>query len=325
MFSVIKRGQVYQPSVSGNGKVIAWRDLPEKGVSEIGIKREGEAPALLTDDNVAVRSPQLNYDGSVVVFERHDDSPWSDWDVARLEAGQAEPEIIYNTDAEDTDIDISSDGNKVVLDDWPGKAPYHRSIKLWSKGEGVKQISPEGVSSGLPEISGDGNRIFYIQLPPRANVPNEVWMQEADGSEKPVIYETGPNPEANHKKRFDTNHDGSVVAWVQKIGASPAQVWKWDLKNGQKEMVDEAYIAGQLDLSGDGSTLTWTTRERNDAGQEVSRLHWKKGDEEKLVSEETVGLNSYPSLSDDGNTLVWMWRNPNVLSDHEIRQEVFSS
>ena len=71
MYSIVKRGQVYQPTLSGNGKVIAWRDLPKPGVSEIAIQREGEEAKLFTDDGVADQAPRLNYDGSVVVWERH--------------------------------------------------------------------------------------------------------------------------------------------------------------------------------------------------------------------------------------------------------------
>lgn len=324
MFSIVKRGQVYQPTVSGNGKVVAWRDLPERGVSEIGIQRDGEAPTLFTDDRVAVQNPQLNYDGSVVVFERHDDSPWSDWDIARQEKGQSEPEIIFNTDGLDTDVDVSADGNKIVIDHWPKNRPRIRTVNLWSKGEGVKQLSPEGVSSGLPEISGDGNRVFYLHLPPNNRLPNAIWMQEADGSEKPVVYEPGPDPEANQKSAFDTDYHGNVLAWVEKNGVAPASVWKWNLSSGLKEKVDEAPRASQVKVSGDGSTITWITNEKNSDGQEESVLHWRKDGTEKIVSAETVGNNTSPSLSYDGNTLVWMWKNPDTYQDHEIRKMTFN-
>jgi Tol biopolymer transport system component len=321
MYSVVKRGQVYQPAISGNGKVVAWRDLPQPGVSEIGIQREGEEPTLLTDDGLAVKMPALNYDGSVVVFERHGGKDW-DWDIARLEVGQSDPEIIIDTDGMSTDFDLSSDGNTVVTDYWPRSLPRIRNVTQWSKGQGTKPLSPEGISSGLPQISGDGNRVFYLRLPNTPRQPNEVWMQEADGSEKPVLYETDQRPKAIQKQSFDTNHDGSILAWTQKEGTAPAQVWTWDLKNGNKEKLDEAYLAGQVDISEDGSTVTWVSRDFNDQGELVSELHWKRGAEDKVVASDVVGLNTFPSLSDDGNTLVWMWQNPKINFDHEIRKVV---
>ena len=319
MYTVIKRGQVYQPTVSGNGKVVAWRDLPKPGVSEIGIQREGEDPTLLTQDRVAVKTPKLNYDGSVCVFARHGGKSF-DWDIARVEAGVEGTEVIFDTDGNDTDFDLNHDGSKVVIDHWPKDRPRIRTVNLWSKGESLETLSPQGVSSGLPEISGDGNRVFYLRLPETPKQPNEVWMREADGSEKPVLYETDARPKAIHKKSFDTNHDGTKLAWIQKEGTAAAEVWTRDLKNGTKEKVSESYLAGQIDMSEDGSTITWVSRDRNDAGQLVSRLHWKRGDDERVVATEEVGLNSYPSLSDDGNTLVWMWKNPKINFDHEIRK-----
>lgn len=321
MYSIVKRGQVYQPAVSGNGKVIAWRDLPKPGVSEIGIQREGEEPTLLTNDRVAVQSPKLNYDGSVVAYERHGGKDW-DWDIAR-KVGEAPAEVVIDTDGKSADFDISSDGKKIVSDYWPRHAPRVRNVSLWTEGEGVKQLSPPDRSSGLPEISGDGERVFYLRLPETPRQPNEIWMQEADGSEKPVVYEPGQNPEANHKSHFDTNEDGSVLVWAEKVGVADAKIMRWDLQHGIKEKVDEAPLAGQVQISGDGSTMAWVSNERNEQGEWVSQLHWKRGEEEKLVSSDTLGGYSSPSLSDDGKTLVWMWKHPNTLYDHEIRKAVF--
>lgn len=321
MYTVVKRGQVYQPTVSGNGKVVAWRDLPKPGVSEIGIKREGEEAELFTNSNQAVANPSLDYDGDVVIWEVHSGKNYPDWDIARQGPEDDGPVVILDTEGRDVDADISSDGSKVVVGHW-SKSHRERSVDMWTKGEGTKTLSPEGMSSGLPIISGDGERVFYLQIPGGARVPNEIWMQESDGTEKPVVYEQGANPPAKHKQSFDTNEDGSVLAWSQKEGMAPTEIYRWDLKNGVKELIDECPRGGQVNISADGSTMAWTTTERNDQGQWESQLHWRRGDEEKIVAADTVGLNTYPSLSDDGSTLVWMWKNPKINFDHEIRQIV---
>jgi len=129
MYSVVKRGQVYQPTVSGNGKVIAWRDLPEPGVAEIGIQREGEEPTLFTNDDVADQMPQLNYDGSVVVWERYAGERNGYWDTVRQAADQSEPETILKGGWMDTDADVSADGNTVVCDQWLRDGT--RSVHIW--------------------------------------------------------------------------------------------------------------------------------------------------------------------------------------------------
>ena len=337
MYSIVKRGQVFQPQVSGNGKVIAWRDLPERGVSAIGLKREGEETQLIMADDAAVAKPTLNQDGSVILWEQHSGKIYADWDLARLEYGKDKAEIIFDSDGRDIDADISNDGNKVVIGHM-SKDVRTRTVKMWTKGEGIKNLNPEEDPSGLPEISGDGERVFYLKLPPTPRVPNEIWLQEADGSEKPVVYGVPEDdglsdpdspdniPMTNHKKSFDTDQDGNVLAWIQKDGVQDAQVWRWDLDKGEKEMVSEAPLAGQVDVSDDGSTLTWVTKERVRVGDEVkelSRLHWKQGDLEKIVAEDIDGQNTYPSLSDDGNTLVWMWKNPKYAYPNEIRKIEF--
>lgn len=180
MFSVIKKGQVFQPTVSGNGKVIAWRDLPKPGVAEIGIQRDGQEPTLFTNDDVADQLPILNHDGSVVVWERYFGEKNGWWDTVRQTADQAEPEVVIKGGWQDTDADVSSDGKTVVADQWMRDGS--RSVQIWREGEGQKKLSPEGVPAGLPEVSGDGNRVFYLRLPETPRIPNQIWMREADGS-----------------------------------------------------------------------------------------------------------------------------------------------
>lgn len=322
MYSVIKKGQVYYPSVSGNGKVIAWRDLPKPGVSEIGIHHEGEEPKLLTDDRMAVNNPQLNHDGSVVVFKRHGGRDW-DWDIARLGPEDEDPVVVIDTPGNSTDFDVSSDGNTIVSDYWPREAPRIRHVDKWEKGQGVEQITPEGISSGLPQLAGDGDRTFYLRLPKTAREPNEIWMREADGSEKPVVYETGEYPEPVQKNSFDTNEDGSVLVWTERNSGNDAEVWRWDLENGIKERVSTGFLAGQATVSKDGTAMAWTETEKNAEGKWISELHWKQGDEEKIVSQDIFGNNTSPSLSADGKTLVWMWKHPKINFDHEIRKITF--
>jgi Tol biopolymer transport system component len=148
-------------------------------------------------------------------------------------------------------------------------------------------------------------------------------MQETDGSEKPVVYETGDLPQPVHKNSFDTNIDGNVLVWTEKNSGGPAEVWRWDLQNGQKDKVGEGFLAGQATVSQDGSTMAWVETEKDDAGRWISELHWRRGDEEKIVSADIEGGNNSPSLSADGKTLVWMWKHPKVNFDHEIRKAVF--
>jgi len=55
-------------------------------------------------------------------------------------------------------------------------------------------------------------------------------------------------------------------------------------------------------------------------------LHRKKdGEDEQIVSVEPTGHNTDISVSDDGNTLVWLWKNPKYLHPNEIRKTVFES
>lgn len=323
MHTVVTRGQVYQPTVSGDGKVIAWRDLPQRGRSAIAVKREDEDVVLLGSDR-AVANPSLNQDGSVIIWEQHAGKNTHDWDLARLEWGQSEPTIIIDSDGRDIDADLSHDGNTVVVGHISPDVRT-RTVEMWNKDQGRRQVNPEGQPSALPQISGDGQRVFYLKLPDRANVPNQIWMQEADGSEKPVVYELGQDPPPVQKHTFDTNDTGSILAWIQKEGSARAQVWRRDLANGTKEKLDEPPMASQVTVSGDGSTVAWISTERSRSGRTTSRLHWKSGSDQKLIAQDDVGLNTHPSLSDDGKTLVWAWKNPRTNLDHEIRKVDFSA
>lgn len=347
MFSVVKSGQVYQPTLSGNGKVVAWRDLPRPGKSEIGIQREGQDATYLTETEQAVAHPKLNQDGTVAVWEQYVGERTGSWDIARQVEGQ-EPEIIFTGPGLETDAEISDDGKKVVMGRW--SADYRtRTADLWSEGQGETQISPDGVASGLPVIAGNGERIFYLRLPSRPDIPNEIWMKFPDGTEKPLIYETGDQTQAvrpivleqtellhtgalqdngerlltNHKHAFASADDGNTIAWVQKDGTAPAQVWRWDFENGIRTKVGEAPLVGGLDISGDGSTVVWSGQDVQN-GQRVSQIHWHNGEEERILADDTYGLNTTPTLSDDGKTIAWMWKHPKYLHPNEIRKEVLS-
>ena len=70
--------------------------------------------------------------------------------------------------------------------------------------------------------------------------------------------------------------------------------------------------------------MVWTTDEFDESGQRVSLLHRKTdAHPAEIVSSEPTGHNTEVSISDDGKTLVWLWKHPRYLHPNEIRKAQF--
>lgn len=305
-YQVIARGLVDDPTVSGDGQVFAWtRRAPS--ISEIEVQRRGEEPQLLTDDTFADKNPVLNHDGSVCAWERYDKEGTRSWDVARQGPEDSEPQIVGAGPGPDWDVDISDSGDEIV---WGRFSENYRerTAMVWKEGQGEMGLTAPPVMSALPKISDDGQRIFFMQLAP-ASSTNQIWMREADGYEKPILYETDPYSR-NNRKRFATTSDGSHLAWVEKEGAAPAKLFRWQVNTGRPELITEAPLIGGIDISDDARTMTWT---------ENGQVKVYQDGKIRQLTEDVEGLNATPKLSDDGKTLVWLWRNPKYLHPNEVR------
>lgn len=307
-YQIVARGQVDDPTVSGDGQVLAWTRR-EPGVSEIEVQRRGGEPRLLTDDDRADKNPVLNHDGSVCVWERYEDS----WDIYRLGPGDEQPRPVGAGPGPDWDPRVSDDGDEVV---WGRYSPDYRerTAMLWQNGRGEIGLTQPPVLSGLPEISGDGQRVFYMQLAP-ASSTNQIWMRDAEGYQKPVLYEEDPDSR-NNRREFATTGDGRWLAWVEKEGAAPATLWRWDTATGFTEKVAEAPLIGSVDLSDDAETMVWTQSDPGAPAQVMVRRDGKT----LQVTDDGDGNNATPTLSSDGTTLVWLWRNPRYLHPNEVRR-----
>ncbi len=311
-YQVIARGTVDTPTLSGDGQVLAWRRM-EPGISEIERQVRGEEPELLTDDRYADKAPRLNYDGSVCVWERYDKEGTKSWDIYRKGPGDEEPVAIGATPGPDWDVDVSDDGNRVV---WGAWSPNYRDRRamVWDHEEGMQALTEPPTLSGLPQIADDGGRIFYLQLAP-ASSTNSIWMVEPDGYQKPVLFETDENSK-NNRRAFVTSESGDWLAWVEKEGAAPASLYRWNLTDGRKDKIAEAALITNIDISDDAETVVWTEGGLPGSPAQIKVYH---NGQVTQLTDDSEGHNSTPTLSDDGKTIVWLWRNPKYLHPNEVR------
>lgn len=309
-YQVIARGNVDNPTMSGDGQVYAWTQRSRPGISEIERMKLGEEPELLTDDNEADKSPVLNRDGSVCAWERYSDD--TGWDIVKKGPGDEDPVMVGQGDGPDWDAQISDNGNEIV---WGAYSPNYRERRAmhWEAGQGVRSMTEPPIASALPQISGDGERIFYMRLAP-AYTSNSIWMAQ-DNGEKEILYEKDPMSR-NNRRSFAVSDDGTWISWVEKEGAAPAKLFRWNVQEGRPQEIREAAIIGSVDISNDGQTLAWT--ESTGGGSSQLMLH-DEG-ETVQVTLDATGQNAMPTLSDDGNTLTWLWRNPKYLHPNEVRR-----
>lgn len=178
----------HQPAFSHDGRSLAFlrrRDGPygELGVADIA----SGTVTMLTSDGALAMSPVWSADDRFIYFTSSRGGTLTVW---KLPAAGGEPEQITAGQGEDTDIDLSTDGARLVFSSYRANINLAEMSLDPAQGAGRRRWlttdSARGESS--PRYSPDGRRIAFFSN--RAGAEREtVWVMDADGGNASRVVE----------------------------------------------------------------------------------------------------------------------------------------
>lgn len=305
--TVLADGYVGSPKVSGDGKTVTW-DQVVKDNSEI-LQFSNGAVHQLTHDGHPSAYPAVSGDGSAVSFTRFSSTdpndPNGNWDIYGIQNGAEVP--IATSKGNEFFSDISRDGKTIVFDNDGDGSWQNSNIGKWQNGQ-VSSVTSGAGARIAPVIQGDGKRIYWDD-----GVSGHVWMQDEKGATAAFTTEPG----LQYKPAVTP--DGSTVLYTNNGG--PDEDLHMIVAGGAPTVVsgdrkaDETFAA----VSADGKQIAWTRFDRTQPGNATVEIFLKDGDQvSQITTPSDGGLNTNPSLSDDGKTLAWLWVNPNDLGHCKI-------
>lgn len=298
----VAEGNLGSARISGDGSTVVWNEVVD-GQLEVMRWHDGRTECLSKD----VRSdmhPDVSYDGRSVVWTRYsneDPHGAGSWDVVMWKDG-AVTQLSQDPRGNELSPRISRDGQVVVWDnDQTGHFGPCR-IEKWKDGE-IEQVTEgnPGSSQEFPFLSGDGSRIFWREY---GAGNSDIWMRDQNGVTKPVVCTD------SQQVTPQISPDGCKLLWTDDA-MGDEDVYLTDLDNGNHHVcvagerkVDETWA----NMSADGRTVAWTNFDRTHQQASSVNVFLKKDDQVQQVTVEDGGLNSHPSLSDDGSRLLWQWQ-----------------
>ncbi len=304
--SVIARGEVGSPEISGDGTTVVFNAYDGK-TTAVYLYQEGDT-VRLSDDHASMH-PDVSADGSTVTYTRYSaaslNQPGS-WDIVRYHNGQRE--LIADGPGNEMGPKISSDGSTIVWDDDLDGTLGKGDIKKWVDGE-VSTVVEGPPWDLFPEVSGDGSRVVWRRL---EGGKMKLWMQDQNGVVKPFLEKEGDII------RPSLNHDGTQLVFTDNSRGNDDLVFHDETTRTERvvaglDKVDETWAC----LSEDGSTIAWTGLDFRKGAPADTEIYLETNGRIVKVTEDD-GLSSFPRLSEDGKTLVWFWMDKEDLSDRRI-------
>jgi Tol biopolymer transport system component len=300
-------GATGAPKVSGDGSTVVWNQQTEDGL-EIMAFRDGEVTQL-THNSLPDMHPSISRDGKTIAWTRLSSSDPNDksaqWDIVIWKDGQET--VLDNVTANEMDAAVSADGSKFAWSTDGGTNEAQWAIETMIDGQ-ISQITElDGHMS--PLFSGDGSRLFWKG---DGAVGGRIFSQGPDGQVKgltpPLLNCHSPAPAES----------GNQVCYTQVSLQGDDDQMRLHLDTGVVETVagekfqDECWAA----QNADGSVVAWTNYDRR--GQEVDNQINAVIDGQRVALTDDPGNHSFPSVSDDGKTLAWMWIKDNNTDDRGV-------
>lgn len=296
--TMLADGKTGQPRMSADGRVVVWTQRQEDGTWGI-MKHEDGATTCISEDGFTCTNPEVSDDGKTIAYAAHPfRSEKKDFDVFMFREGKTTP--IATGPGNEYSVAISGDGSTIAWDDdIDGMWLNTWRIGKWQ--DGVSTLLTDGsVLSEFPFIA-DTNQVFFRQR----KYENSYIAGERPGDG--LIEEMAVGP--GDCIWGDVTDDGKVFTWTDNSGEYNTLMRK---ENGQMttEVAEEGVDHTWSRINGDGSRMVWTSFDRR--GEDPSKpkvgVMLRENNENKMIAwGDAEGMPVMPEVSDDGNTVSWMW------------------
>ena len=292
----------YQPAFSHDGRSLAFVRRRDGPYSELAVAdvRSGVTKAL-TSDNALALSPVWSPDDRFIYFTSSRGGTLNIW---KTPVASGEPEQITAGRGDDTDIDLSADGRRLVFSTCRANVDLAEVGIDTTPGRRLKWLTSDAARGELaPRYSPDGRRIAYFSNREGAETES-IWVMDADGGHASSVV---VDSRVNAFPRWTA--DGQALLFMSRTPGVPQiapEVRRIPLAGGAAEALPmKAWGPDWGDVSADGRLVY---RISPGAGE----LYDPRTNQRQPVP----GMPGGPFWSRDGQSFAFIVRpDPGALSD----------
>jgi TolB protein len=189
----------YEPSVSADGKRVAF-GVDEQATAEIWVMNaDGTEPHQLTHDNLLDWTPAISPDGSRIAWTRWSPFPtYGDRDIWVMNANGSGQELLFNGSNTDGFPQYTPDGGTIVMGSEEGdvdirKVPSTPAVPPLTTATAI--AADKELLETEPNVSPDGTRVAFIQVAKSAplGTPFDIYSVGIEGGPTAPVYATAAN------------------------------------------------------------------------------------------------------------------------------------
>jgi eukaryotic-like serine/threonine-protein kinase len=284
----------FDPSFSPDGRRLAFVFQTGGPYGELEVANLATNKVYrLTDDHALALSPAWSPDSRIVYFASGRGGALNIWKIA---ASGGEPDQITAGQGQDAELDVSSDGKRIVFSTYRDNINI-AEVRLESGGGETRPkwlTTDPARNAFMPAYSPDGKHVAYFSN--RHGVEREIiWVMDSDGSNPVPLVEDG---RMNIFPRWAP--DGQTVFYTRSSPGSPLEVCSTAIVGSAPQILPVKADGGDLDVGPDGRVLFGAPQGRyqafNPANNQTQTLITLPGGQQSVL----------PRWSPDGRSISYL-------------------
>jgi Tol biopolymer transport system component len=283
-----------EPTFSPDGTRLAFVFKIEGPYGELAVADLATGKVhRLTDDHALALSPVWSPDSRFIYFASGRGGALNIWKIA---AHGGEPEQVTAGQGQDAELDVSSDGKRIVF------STYRENINIaemrLESGGGetrLKWLTTDPARNAfMPAYSPDGKHLAYFSA--RHGVEREIiWVMDSDGSNPVPLIEDG---RLNIFPRWAP--DGQTVFYVRQGLASPSEICSTPVAGSAPQILPVRTDGDAIDVGPDGRVLFGAPQGRYQAFNPANNQT------QTLITLPSGQRTLLPRWSPDGRSIAYM-------------------
>ena len=250
-----------------NGPIVWSANTGDQGGGTMEIwvmDADGTGKDQVTDNALSDDRPAISPDGQKIVFQSSRTAlgePSNNTELIRVDVDGTGEEALTDDSVNDFDPTFSPDGTRIV---------WSRGADIWvmdSDGTDPANLTNTPLAfEAAPEFSPDGTKIAFTSNgrasgnPGDPYDPNNVWVMNANGSNRVKLTEAAPAPTPDGNFDPSWSPDGARIAYVASFGSADNEIYVMDA-DGTDEvaLTSTAVNETQPVFSPDGTLVAFTS------------------------------------------------------------------